>query len=383
MLKKIIIMLLLFYSFLNGENIKVGMSTDLSGPLSTLGESMKIGIQTYFLKNNNQKKKHTFSLVVYDDGYNPVKASQNVEKLIENEKVLSFIGNLGSPTANLTLPIIKNANISLFGAYTGANLLRKEPSDKNVFNYRVSYKQEVKFIISKLLENGIMPKDMVFFSQNDIYGNSGYMTAIEELEKRGFKDAIELPHGRYNSHSLNVEKGLSKLLDSTIDPKVILMFATTNPIIKFMKLAKKDFPKAIFISISPISRDTIIKELKDLSDGLIITQVTPLLSSSLPIVKEFLSEVKEKFPKHTPNLSTLEGYIVSKLFVQSINQSKIEPRSKENIIKIFQNTKNIDIGLDFISGFNHKYNQYSSKVWVSIIKDAKLKEFQWNILEGK
>ncbi len=384
MFKKILSLLFLIYSFSNAQEIKVGTSTDLTGPISNICISMDMGVRTYFKKNNNYPdKKYSFTLTTYDDNYNAIKASKNVEKLINEDKVLALLANMGTPPSKLTIPITNKANISAFGFYTGGKYVRKEIADKNVFNYRISYKDEVVFIISKLLKNGIKPNEIVFISQNDAYGNSGYFAAINELKRRGFKDADKILNGRYNSHSLNVESALSKLLDYPTQPKVILMFGITKPIIKFMRLAKKDFPDSTFISISPISRAKIIEQLKDLSNGLIITQTVPLLSSNLPIVKEFLDEFKKYYPNKKPSISSLEGYIVGKLFVDSLNNSKIKVTDRQSIIQILSQTKNLDIGLGFASGFNRKYNQYSSKIWTSVINNGAVNEYNWNEMRTK
>jgi len=382
MFKKSVLILFFIFNFVNAQNIKLGMSTDLTGPISNICKNMNMGLRTYLNKNNNHPdKKYTFSMITYDDNYNAVKASKNVEKLIYEDKVLALLANMGTPPSKLTIPITKKANISAFGFYTGGKYVRKEIADKNVFNYRISYKEEVIFIISNLLKKGIKPEEIVFLSQNDAYGNSGYFAAIEELKKRGFKNLDKIPNGRYNSHSLNVESALSRLLDHPKQPKVILMFAITKPIIKFMKLAKQDFPNSTFISISPISRPKIIEQLKELSNGLIITQTVPSLHSKLPIVKEFLDEFKKYYPNEKPNSASLEGYIVSKLFVDSLNNSKTRVTDKESIIQILSQTKSLDIGLGFVSGFNKKYNQYSSKIWTSVIYNGEVKEYNWNDME--
>jgi len=382
MLHKTFLTLFLLYSFSHAQEIKVGMSADLSGPISDICKSMDMGIRTYFEKNNNQTdKKYSFTLTTYDDNYNAVKASKNVHKLIYQDKVLALLANMGTPPSKLTIPITNKANISAFGFYTGGKYVRKEIADKNVFNYRISYKDEVEFIIEQLLKNGVKPDEMVFVSQNDAYGNSGYFAAVNALKRRGFKDADSLLNGRYNSHSINVESALSKLLEYPTQPKVILMFGITKPIIKFMKLAKKDFPKSTFISISPISHSKIIDQLKGLSNGLIITQTVPLLSSTLPIVKEFLTEFKRTFADQKPSISSLEGYIVAKLFVSSLNNSKEQVSDKESIVKILSQTKHLDIGLGFVSGFDKKYNQYSSKIWTSVIRNGEVKQYNWNEME--
>ena len=379
------ILILIFLSInLVSQEIKLGMSTDLSGPIQYIGKNMDIGLRTYLEKNNhNPNKKYTFSLITYDDNYNAVKASKNVEKLIYKDNVLALLGNMGTPSSKLTIPLTNKENITALGFYTGAKYVRKENPDENVFNYRISYKEEAVFIISNLLKNGIKPEEIVFLSQNDAYGNSGYFAAIDELKKRGFTDLNKIYSGRYDSHSLNVELALSKLLDHPTQPKVVLMFAITKPIIKFMKLAKQDFPNSKFISISPISRLQIIKKLGKISDGLIVTQTVPLFSDNLPIIQEFTKDLKKYFPQEKPSSSSLEGYIIGKLFVDSLNNSKIKVTDRKSIIKILSQTKDLDIGLGFRSDFTKKYNQYSSKIWTSVIQNGTIKKYNWNELEQK
>ena len=383
-MSKIIIFYLVLSLNLLSQEIKLGMSTDLSGPIQYIGSNMNMGIRTYLQKNNNTPNtKYTFSLITYDDNYNPVQASKNVHKLIYEDKVLALIGNMGTPASKLTIPMANEINISAFGFYTGGKYVRKEPSDKNVFNYRISYEQEVKFIITNLLNKGILPQEIAFLSQNDAYGNSGYFAAVKELQKKGYKNINKIINGRYNSHSLNVESALSKLLVHPSQPKVVLMFGITKPIIKFLEIAKQDFPNTTFISISPLSQSKIIEQLGDLSDGLIITQTVPLLSSKLPIIQEYLKEFKLYFPNEKPSLSSLEGYIVGKLFVTSLYNSDIQVSNKESIIKILSNTNNINIGLGFQSGFKKKYNQYSSQIWTSVIYNGTVREYNWNEMELK
>ena len=79
----------------------------------------------------------------------------------------------------------------------------------------------------------------------------------------------------------------------------------------------------------------------------------------------------------------MEGYIVGKLFVNSLNSSDIKVTDKNSIIKILSETKDIDIGLGFKSSFTQKYNQYSQKIWTSVIRNGTVKEYNWNEMEQK
>ena len=132
--------------------IKVGMSTALSGPAQSLGKGMKTGIEIYFERINQEGGVHgrKLQLTTIDDGYVPAAAAKNMATLIDNEKVLAVLGNVGTPTAKVTVPIAIEKKTLLFGAFTGAGILRPDPPSRYVINYRASYVQETTAMVRGL-----------------------------------------------------------------------------------------------------------------------------------------------------------------------------------------------------------------------------------------
>jgi len=382
LLKKIFLLLFLI-STIESKEIKIGMSADFSGQIDYLGISMRTGIQTY-LNVINKNSDTKYKLLSLDDKYNPILASKNVRKLIDKEKVVAFLGNLGTPTANVTVPIVNEKEIVSFGSYSGGGILRNPNSNKYVFNYRASYYQEAYYIITNLIKQGINPNEIAFFTQNDTYGDSGYYGAIKALKDNGFHHTSKLVHGRYTRGTINIENALSKILESNEKLKAIIMVSVDKPTIKFVKYAKEDFPKIKFFSLSPINTKLLIKNLGKYSDDVYITQVVPLLSSDLVIVKEFLKDIKEEFPLIEADFISLEGYIITKLFIESIKDIKKENINSQTIFLRLNKLKKIDIGLGFDSSFDKRTHQYSSKVWLTGIKNKRIVEVDWNtIFENK
>ena len=101
---RVILIIFFLTTFLMAKDIKLGMSADFSGSIDYLGLKTRLGIQTY-LNSINKESQYKFNLISYDDKYNPIIASNNVRKLI-NEDIVAFIGNVGTPTSNVTIPII-------------------------------------------------------------------------------------------------------------------------------------------------------------------------------------------------------------------------------------------------------------------------------------
>lgn len=357
--------LILIISFLTisliAKELKIGMSADFSGSVDYLGLNTRIGVQTY-LNSINKNSEFKFDLISYDDKYNPIIASNNIRKLL-NQDVVAFIGNVGTPTANVTIPIINENKIISFGAYTGGNVLRSPETNEYIFNYRVSYSQEAYYLVSNLLLNGIKPEEIAFFTQNDTYGDSGYYGGINALKDFGFDDINKIEHGRYTRGTVNIESALSKLLDSPYEIKTVVMVSVDAPTIKFIKYAKEDFPNLKFFLLSPINLDIVKKELKEFQSDIFTTQVVPPFNSNLPIIEEYKKNLKEFYPNEKLNLIALEGYISAKIFMEVIKDIDKNNITKESIAKAFNNSKEIDIGLGYQNSFDKFTHQYSQKIW--------------------
>lgn len=63
-------------------NVRVGMSSALTGPLSEVGLSMQVGINTYFSIVNKQGgiQGKPLELLVLDDAYEPEKAAAKMRQ---------------------------------------------------------------------------------------------------------------------------------------------------------------------------------------------------------------------------------------------------------------------------------------------------------------
>ena len=135
------------------HEILMGMSAAFSGQSQELGNRMKLGIETGFAQVNDAGgvAGRKLRLVALDDGYEGTRALENMNELLEQRKVFGVIGNVGTPTAQQTVPFAVKNRMLFFGAFTGSSLLRKDPPDRYVFNYRASYADETAKMVHYLL----------------------------------------------------------------------------------------------------------------------------------------------------------------------------------------------------------------------------------------
>lgn len=365
-----------------GTEINVGMSTALSGPAQALGQGMQAGVEAYFNKVNAAGGVHgnSLKLIAIDDGYEPSKAAPNMRKLIDELQVISVVGNVGTPTAIVTVPIANEKKTLLFGAFTGAGVLRKTPPDRYVINYRASYAEETAAMIDGLLSAGIKPEEIAFFTQNDGYGDAGYKGAVSALKSKGFTDTHKLAHGRYTRNTLNVEEALSVILDAKVEPRAVIMVGAYAPNASFIKIAREDFPDTLFLNVSFVGSVALARELGDAGEGIIVTQVVPDFNSDLPGVVEYRQAMKTYAPDKVPGFVSLEGYIVAKIFVEGLKKSGPE-QTRESIIDGLQSLGNLDVGIGETLKYSASEHQGSHKVWPTIIRGGKYVPYDWTELK--
>jgi ABC-type branched-subunit amino acid transport system substrate-binding protein len=363
------------------------MSTALTGKAEALGKGMREGVEAYF-KQINEKggvNGRKIELVVKDDQYEPANCAKNTRELIEKDKVFALIGNVGTPTAQAALDVAKESNTLMFGFFTGAGILRKSPPDKFVINYRASYAQETKEMVDGFIKLGYKPEEIVFFTQNDAYGNSGFEGGIAALKAAGLKDEKKVIHVRYERNTENVSPALETLLDSGVKPKAIIMVGAYAACGKFIKLAKDEGLDCLFANVSFVGSEALLNKLKGYGEkypeGVIVTQVVPNFEADLPGVKEYQENLKKSAPDSKPSFVSLEGYIAAKVFVEGLKKAGENP-DKENILKAVLSLKDLDLGIgekiSFEEGKNH---QGSQKVWLTRIKGGKFVSFTWDELK--
>lgn len=376
--------------------IRIGMTTALSGPNSNLGKSMRVGIEAYFKEVNAERglSGRRLVLVALDDGYQPTSAASNMRKLIHKHKVVAIIGNAGTPTAKVTVPIANREKVLLFGAFTGAKLLRKTPPDRYVINFRASYEQELAEITKAIVEKGIKSNEIAFFTQADSYGNAGYNAAIKALEEQKYTHVNSFAHGRYTRNTIDVEEGLLKIFDEAIiPPRAILMVGTYAANAKFIKMARKIYPEVLFMNISFVDSQSLAAALAESVKNnkmkvvpgfdsnskemrIYITQVVPDFNSELKGVVAYRKTLQQFFPEVSPNFVSLEGYLAAKVLVAGLKKI---PRSKqinrENTIDAIESIKKLDIGIDKRINYSKSNHQGLQHIWrTQIVEEMPKKE---------
>ena len=141
---------------------------DLEGRSRGLGLGMKAGIEAAI--RNQRVKGRRIEFVTLNDSYTPTKTIKATNALV-TQGVFVMIGNVGTPTAKVSLPILARSKVPAVGFFTGAGILR--PGVGDIVNYRASYVQETAAVIRAAIDAGVSPAQICAYVQNDGYGMAG------------------------------------------------------------------------------------------------------------------------------------------------------------------------------------------------------------------
>lgn len=358
--------------------IKVGMVAPFSGAASSLGEGMKRGIEARFAEINEAGGVHgeSLTLVTRDDGYEPLRSAKATRELLADDEVLAMLGNVGTPTAIVNLPILLEHEMPLIGALTGSGVLRQDPPDRYVFNFRASYAQETATMVEGLLLAGIAPEEIAFFTQADGYGDAGYRGALRALANHGYSHPERLAHGRYTRGTRNVHRGLATILQAPVTPKAVIIVGTYGPAADFIREARKDLPDALFLNVSFVGSQALRDALGDAAEGVIVTQVVPPPTADLPGVEAYRAALQANGTDSGGDFVSLEGYMAASLFVEGLQAAGPDP-DREALVEGLESLGQIDLGLGKPLTLGAQDHQASDAVWTTRIDDGRFVPVDW------
>jgi ABC-type branched-subunit amino acid transport system substrate-binding protein len=313
--------------------IRIGGVMDLEGRSRGLGLGMKAGIEAAL--RNQRVKGRRIEFVTLNDSYTPTKTIEATNALV-TQGIFVMIGNVGTPTAKVSLPILAQAKVPAVGFFTGAGILR--PGIGDIINYRASYVQETAAVIRAAIDAGVNPAQICAYVQNDAYGMAGVIgikralsvlpgtevvtkTLDVILQQQGENPARNDlgPVGVYQRNTFTSRDGYRSLKNweqvSKAPCKVVVTVGTYNAISKFAAYSRYKGDDWIISAVSFTGADNFAKALAEagIRDRVIMTQVVPPLDSRLAIVAEARKNLGEQF-----GWVSLEGYIVGKLWLSAM-----------------------------------------------------------------
>jgi len=350
--------------------VLVGVSNVQSGPSRSLGQELIQGARAYFDRVNAAGGVHgrRVTLVVRDDGYEPLRAVRNTHELIERDRVLFLFGYVGTPTLLRVLPLLRyyaNEDVINVAPFTGADPPRRPPYDRYVFNVRASYREEARALVRHFHAHGL--RRIGFMGQADAYGKNVEIGVRDAVAELGL-DLVESVTYRRNQHVATDMSAQVRLLRQARAEAVIAVgvYGPSSVLIRTARLAGWDVPIA---NISFVGAETMLAALReasgdvglDLTRGLVNSQVVPSPDDErYPLTADYRSVV----PPEDRGFVGLEGWLDAAVVVEALRRAGPDPTGA-GLVRALESLTGWDPGLGAPLRFSQADHQGLQQVWLT------------------
>jgi branched-chain amino acid transport system substrate-binding protein len=281
---------------------------------------------------------------------------------------------VGTPTAVVALPYALDRKMLFFGAFTGASLLRNDPPDRYVFNYRASYAEETAAVVNYLVKiRRLLPEQIAVFAQQDAYGDAGFSGVEKAI--RALRGGNETPIVRlnYQRNTVDVENAVAQLQQAQqiqqkrrLPIKAVIMVPAYRAAAKFIEKTRDLYPDMIYTSVSFVGSTALADELmllgKKYATGVVVTQVVPAVDGHSSLVLDYKSALAKYFPGEAPDYVSLEGYVDANVLIAALQRSGSQ-LDTEKLVSTLENLHDLDIGLGTPVTFSRSDHQGVHRVW--------------------
>lgn len=344
---------------ITSDEILLGQSTALTGPLAELGNDSSTASRAYFNYINAQGgiNGRRIKLVTLDDGYNTDKGVANTKQLIEKDGVFALFNIFGTPANAALLPVIAQAGIPSIAPYTGSDAVRK-PLHRHVFNIRAGYADETETIIEHLGVRGIDKIGVVY--QNNAFGKDGLASVEQALGKRKL---VLRGAATIENDASDADKAAAALAATA--PQAVIMITAGKTTAEFIKAYNKIATGMQFFALSVMGTQASVGVLGKEGGGVVVSQVVPFpFSATSGIVREY-QQIMTKMGVKNWSFASMEGFINAKVMVEALKRTGRD-LTRERFLATLESMNRVDFD-GYVVNFSRNNHQGSRYVELTVI----------------
>ena len=308
--------------------ITLGQSVALTGPSATLGLPFAQGARLYFDRLNNAGgiNGRKIELVSMDDAGSPEQAAANTKKLL-GQGVLSLFGYVGSPQVTAVNPLLKDADVLLFGAMAGADELRGSQFP-NVYSIRPGYSEEAAVITRHADTLGM--KKLAIMHAKDAESLAALDSAERTMTSMGANLVLKTPID-------GVDKAIAA------KPQSVLVISDPKGAASAIRELRTKGYKGPIYGFSNTGESLLAEQLGAAGAGVVLVRVTPRSDNAKStLVRELLADsATAKLGK--PNVYMLEGYIAAWAYSEALRKAGKEP-TRARLRKALDGMQEMNLG---------------------------------------
>jgi ABC-type branched-subunit amino acid transport system substrate-binding protein len=175
---------------------------------------------------------------------------------------------VGTPTAAKYVPMADAQKIPVVGLFTGAQMLY-EPLKHDIVNVRASYFDEAREQIDHLWQvRGVRKIGVIY--QDDAFGKTVLDAVQHALAKHQSTPAAL---GTFQRNTVNISAGLRAV--QTAKPEAVILVGPYAPVAAILKEAHATGWHPLFLTVSFVGTEGLIRAAGADAEGVVVTQVVP------------------------------------------------------------------------------------------------------------
>ncbi|RIX81692.1 hypothetical protein D3H34_10390 [Acidovorax cavernicola] len=296
------------------DEIVVGQSLPLTGPLGEAGRNVKDGIDAYLARaqRDGLLGRHKLVWRALDDGYSVERHVQNIRQLVVKDKVDALGLSAGTSHIDAAYPMMREAGTPLIGAMTGASALHGAQRAL-IYHLRASYAEEVRQLVAQAVS--VRQRRVFAVWQDDGLGRDAFAALETALRGAG----IELV-GQQGVALAEMDGAALAASVRAAKPDALFALCVTPCGVKLLSGLAADSgvtrPTPYMLSI--VNGEVLAKSVGPAARGTVISQVmpNPRLATS-PLVQRYQQDMRSHMGRDEFSYFSLEGYVAAMVTVEA------------------------------------------------------------------
>jgi hypothetical protein len=151
----------------------------------------------------------------------------------------------------------------------------------------------------------------------------------------------------------------------------VVLIASYKPATRFIeRLRDAGLGSLIFANVSDVGPNELADDLAQLgagyTEGVVVTQVVPLPTSSATPVLRYREQLKRFAPGEKPAFLSLEGWLSTQLLLEGLQRAGRE-LTTDRLIAALESITSLDLGIGKPLAFGPSEHQASHLVWATVL----------------
>ena len=316
------------------EPFVLGQTATLSGEGGHVGLGLQMGVQAAFQEFNLQGgvQGHQLLLNSLDDESDPGTASENTQRLIEDDKVMGMVASVGDEATEAVLSVSERLAVPLIGPFTGSMSFRK-PFSKHVINLYPSVVDEISALANYAVVKELKSLSVVYFGNPalgpslQVKSEANHNATFDQIEQILKTQGIQLKG--VQMFQPNANDGIGPLVEDVLGsdnaPDGIMLVGgdSSEAKVAFIQYAHETYPKkaqSYYVAQEYAAQEGLDDLPSDLQNAVVFSSILPSVQGNELITSHFEKALEDFDPDAIPDTYSYAGYVAGR-FIGAVLQT--------------------------------------------------------------